>query len=241
MQAVAWALTLGAVAGAGSRAAQAEERAGAARPSAQAEDNAKEKAKSAKSTKGDRPAAKGPVSEEVAEKPAPQGDRPKATVGKGGDAALSTLVHALRTALDGSRKAGDDPDLTTSLLSGFAEVSLVSVIHGHYAMAGVGQSLRTGGMPADEVKVVARDMERNFRLLAETYGRLAGHKPFPAQLTDIFRALQILCGKAEETSTALAAWAEASADGNKARAFETALGDYRGRVKALIAGLSEKK
>lgn len=163
---------------------------------------------------------------------------PANTSSSKGDPALAALIASLRQALDASRKANEDPDLTTTLLSGIAEVSLVSAIHGHYALAGVGQALRTGGMPAADVAVVARDMERNFEQLAQTYGRLAGQKSFHPQLVDIFRGLQILCGKAQSTAGALAFWADASADTGRVRAFESALDDYRGRVKALFASLS---
>ena len=169
---------------------------------------------------------------------APEADKPKtATM----DPGLAALVHALRGAMEASRKANEDPDLTTSLLSGLAETSLVSAIHGHYALTGIGQSMRTGGMPPDEVRVVARYMERNFKILADGYGRLAGQKAFPAQLIDIFRGLQIVCGRAEQTAGALATWAEASGEQARARAFEAALDDYRGRVKALLAGLASGK
>ena len=58
-----------------------------------------------------------------------------------------------------------------------------------------------------------------------------------SQLIDIFRALQILCSKAQQTSGLLASWADASADLPRIRAFESALDDYRGRVKALMASL----
>jgi len=154
-----------------------------------------------------------------------------------GDAALSALVRSLRASLDASRKAGQDPDLTTAMLSGIAEVSLISVIHGHYALAGVGQALRTGGMPAADVLVVARDMSHNFDQLGQAYGRLAAQKVFDQGLIDIFKSLQILCGKGGQTAALLAAYAEASSDSSRARAFESALDDYRGRVKALIASL----
>lgn len=163
-------------------------------------------------------------------------DKPKVE-GFKGDAALSALVAALRASLEQSRKAGADPDLTTALLSGIAEVSLISVIHGHYALAGVGQALRTGGMPAADVLVVARDMGRNFEQLSQSYGRLAGQKAFDQGLIDIFKSLQILCGRGSQTAAMLASYAEAASEPSRAHAFENALDDYRGRVKALIASL----
>ncbi len=168
--------------------------------------------------------------------PAEGAEKPKSE-GFQGDAALSALVQALRRSLDASRKAGQEPDLTTALLSGIAEVSLITVIHGHYALAGVGQALRTGGMPAADVQVVAKDMAHNFEQLGQGYGRLAGQKAFDQGLIDIFKSLQILCGKGSQTAAALAAYAEASSESGRAHAFEAALDDYRGRVKALIASL----
>ena len=170
--------------------------------------------------------------------PPPAADKVPAVAPKV-DAGLAALLKSLRAALEASRKAAEEPDLTTALLSGIAEVSLISVIHGHYALAGVGQALRSGGMPAADVQVVARDMERNFAQLGQTYGRLGSQKAFDQGLIDIFKSLQILCGKGSQTAAALTAYAEASGEAARARAFEAALDDYRGRVKALIASLPQ--
>lgn len=177
---------------------------------------------------------KTPARKPPAEVPAAEAEKPKPARM---DPGLATLLTALRAALDASRKAGEDPDQAMLLLAGLVETSLVSVIHGHYALAGIGQAMRTGGMPPSEVQVVARDMERNFKTLAESYGRFAGQKALPVQIVDIFRSLQIVCSRAELTAGALAGWADASAEAARARAFEAALDDYRGRVRALMAGL----
>jgi hypothetical protein len=151
---------------------------------------------------------------------------------------LKRLVDALRTAIKASAK--DDADLASLLLDAVAETSLATVIHGHYALAGVGQALRSGGMGADDTRAYAKDMAQNWQALSQMYNRLGGHKAFDPELRNIFQSLALMTEKAAQTAGLLANWAELTSDNSRAAAFEAALEDYRGRVKAFVATVQGK-
>ena len=146
---------------------------------------------------------------------------------------LRRLVDALRAGIKASAK--DDADLASLLLDAVAETSLATVIHGHYALAGCGQALRSGGMGADDTRAYAKDMAQNWQALSQMYNRLAGHKAFDPELRNIFQSLALMTEKAAQTAGLLANWAEQTSDNGRAAAFEAALEDYRGRVKAFVA------
>lgn len=151
-----------------------------------------------------------------------------------GPGALGQLIAALDKARALSRKANEDPDLTAKFLDAIARTSLVTAIHGHYAFAGLGQAMRTGGMPAADVRAYAADMRQNYRGMAETYADLAKVKAFDQALKDIFASLQLLCEYADKAAAALVNWADKADDAPRAAAFEASLEAYRGRVKSLV-------
>ncbi len=142
---------------------------------------------------------------------------------------LKRLVETLRKATK------ESDDVPAQLLGGLAEASLSGVIQGHYALAGCGQAMRTGGLSADNTRAYARDMADNWQQLTQVYGKLAGQKAFDPELRNIFQSLALMAEKAAQTALLLAAWAELPQDNGRAVAFEAALEDHRGRVKAFVA------
>ena len=155
--------------------------------------------------------------------------------GSGDALTLKRLVEALRVALKASQAAKQEPDLATLLLDAVAETSISNVIHGHYALAACGQALRSGGLGADDTRAYARDMAQNWQQLSQMYGRLAGVKVFDPELRNIFQSLALMTEKAAQAAGLLANWADLTGDNGRAAAFEAALEDYRGRVKAFVA------
>ncbi len=155
-----------------------------------------------------------------------------------GPGALGQLIAALDKARALSRKANEDPDLTAKFLDAIARTSLVTAIHGHYAFAGLGQAMRTGGMPAADVRAYASDMQQNYRGMAESYADLAKVKAFDQTLKDIFASLQLLCEYADKAAAGLVNWSDKADDPPRAAAFEAALEAYRGRVKSLVLTVS---
>ncbi len=150
------------------------------------------------------------------------------------------ILANVRKAVADARKGGEKQDLGGAMLTTIANLSLVNALHGHFALAGVGQALRSGGIPAKEALEFAKNMRENFKFLAQDYDDLADQKGFDADLRDVFRTLQILAGRAEHASAALVSYAEGSTDTARAHVFEAALEDYRSRVQAFYAGLKSK-
>ena len=179
-----------------------------------------------------KPAATKPATAKPA--PAPE----KAVQPLRADAWLAKLIAAIDKALAAAPpKTEQDPDPGGALLHAMARSALVSVVHGNLALAGQGQALRTGGLPAKEVAVAGREMADNYATLTLAFADLGNHKPFAGELADIFRAIAALCGHAQTASEALAAWALAPQDLGKAKAFEDALDNYRGRIQGLFGSL----
>ena len=147
---------------------------------------------------------------------------------------IRRLVDGLRQAIKASQAAKEEPDLVALLLNAVAETSMAGVIQGHYALAGCGQALRSGGLGADDARAYAKDMAQNWVQLSQIYAGLAGHKAFDPELRNIFQALALIAEKAGQTAGLLGSWAELTGDNGRAAAFEAALEDYRGRVKAFV-------
>jgi len=166
--------------------------------------------------------------------------------GKPKDAAVpgpdrgAQLLASVRKAVAEARKAGEKQDLGGAMLTTIANLSLVNALHGHFALVGVGQALRSGGLAAKEALEFAKNMRENFKFVAQDYDDLANQKGFDADLRDVFRSLQILAARAEHASAALVSYAEGSTDTARAHVFEAALEDYRSRVQAFYAGLKAK-
>ncbi|MBM4345884.1 MAG: hypothetical protein FJ100_21130 [Deltaproteobacteria bacterium] len=192
-----------------------------------------------------KPKGKAPVAKPAADpaKPAAAPAAPEKTADKPvqplrADQWLARLLAAIDKALAAAPpKTEQDPDPGGALLHAMARSALVSVLHGNLALAGQGQALRTGGLPAKEVAVAGREMADNYATLAVAYAELGNQKPFAGELADIFRAISALCGHAKSASEALAAWAIAPQDLGKAKAFEDALDNYRNRLQALFGSL----
>ncbi len=187
-----------------------------------------------------KPKGKAPATNPAPEKPAPAAGKPadKPVQPLRADAWLAKLIAAIDKALAAAPpKTEQDPDPGGALLHAMARSALVSVLHGNLALAGQGQALRTGGLPAKEVAVAGREMADHYGALAVAYADLGNHKPFAGELADIFRAIAALCGHAKSASEALCAWALAPQDLGKAKAFEDALENYRSRLQGLIGSL----
>ncbi len=177
----------------------------------------------------------------VAAKPEPakpEAGKPEAAKPATPDRELAKLVTQTAKALN-SQPAAGQPDLALAVLVSLARSAVVSALHGHFALVGLGQSLRSGGMAAAEVGTMATSMAQNYQGLAEAYGVLAGQKSFDPELASLFRSVQVLSQHANQTALALAAYAAAPNEANRIKAFEDALEDYRGRVQALFAQLEQ--
>lgn len=186
-----------------------------------------------------KPAKAKPDPAQPAAKTAPaEPAKPKAVQPLREDAVLAKLLAQIDQALKAAPpKDAQAPDPGGALLQVVARSALIAVLHGHFALAGQGQALRAGGMPAKEVAVTANTLAQNYDALGQSYNELAGQKPFAGELADIFRAVAGLCGHAKAASLALAAYADSPNDAQRAKAFEDALENYRGRLQALFATL----
>ena len=154
------------------------------------------------------------------------------------DVQLAQLLATLDKALAAAAPTDDkQPDPAGALLETLARSSVVSVLHGHFALAGLGQALRMGGMPANEVGTMAKTLAANYESLGTAFGNLASHKQFAGELADIFRSVQVLCQYAKTVSVALAGYAALPNESGQAKAFEEALETYRSRLAALFVHL----
>lgn len=146
---------------------------------------------------------------------------------------LPQALVAIRAHLAEAGRKGKPSDLATLMIGGLIELGFVQAIHGHYALAGVGQSHRSGAMSAASVQLAARDMERNYARLVTAYKALAGQAEFKGQLAGLFGSLAALCEQARLASVALGHWTEAKTSKAAATAFETRLEAYRKAVAAF--------
>lgn len=179
-------------------------------------------------------AGKKPANSEAAVKPAAAG---KDEARPATDKAPALLASLRRAVAESAKSSGDKPDLAADLLRGVADLAMVNALHGHFALAGVGHAMRTGGIPVKEALEFARNMKDNFHMIAEDFNSMATQKAFDPELRDVFRSLQILAVHAEESAASLVAWALAPTEPAKAHAFEAALEDYRSRVQGFYAAL----
>ena len=120
-----------------------------------------------------------------------------------------------------------------------ANLSVVNVLHGHFALSGVGQALRAGGMPSEVAGEFARNMRDSWKALAADFQRLSELRAFDAELRDMFRILGVLAQRGELAAGKLADWSANPSDVAKAGAFETALEDYRSRAAAFLGSLKK--
>lgn len=179
-------------------------------------------------------AAKGPATKTIKRsakrKSAPSVRSARSAKTTSAPATLPEALAAVRAHLAAAGSKGEPSDLATMMIGGLIELGFVQAIHGHYALAGVGQSYRSGAMGAPSVQLAARDMERNFGRLIAAYSALAAQKEFKGQLAGFFTGLSDLCGWAQGTAGALVKWSEAKEDRALATAFENSLEAYRKAV-----------
>lgn len=166
------------------------------------------------------------------------GDRSGKTQGAGAKApaaepSLSQAMTAIRVHLAAAGEAGKPSDLATLMIGSILETGFVQFVHTHYALAGTGQSLRSGAMPASAVGIAAQDMARNHARLQQAYRALAAQQEFRGQLAGLFTDMADNAQRAVVAAQALAAWAEHRDDPSRAKAFETALETSRQSVQAL--------
>jgi hypothetical protein len=152
---------------------------------------------------------------------------------------VARLLASVRKALAAAAKPDEPAPLADAMVGAILNVSVVNVLHGHFALAGVGQALRAGGMSGEVAQEFARNMRDGWRALANDFQRLADQKAFDAELRDLFRTLATLAQRGEGAAGKLAEWAAQSADTGRAAAFEAALEDYRGRAAALLGALKK--
>ena len=155
------------------------------------------------------------------------------------DAELAKLLAAIDKALATPPPPdGQGPDPAGALLDAVAHASLVSVLHGHFALTGLGHAVKAGAINAQEVGTMAKTLATNYVALGKAFGNLAAHKQFAGELADIFRAVQALCGHAQTAGDALVAYAAAPNDTAVQLAFDSALENYRQRVAGLFVQLN---
>ena len=152
------------------------------------------------------------------------------------DELLARILAALDKAV-AAKPAGaptPGPDLAEALLVAVARSSLVSVLHGHFALAGLGHSLRSGAMKGPEVAVMAGTMAQNYRGLTGAFAMLAQQKAFDGELAEMWKALGALAGHGLKASEALGQWSTDPADGARLGAFDAALEEYRTRLQTVL-------
>lgn len=175
------------------------------------------------------PVAQPPVAKPPAESPARETEETR----------VARLLASVRKALAAAAKPNEPAPLADAMVGAILNVSVVNVLHGHFALAGVGQALRAGGMSGEVAQEFGRNMRDGWRALANDFQRLADQRAFDAELRDLFRTLANLAQRGEGAAGKLTEWAAQSADTGRAAAFEAALEDYRGRAAALLGSLKK--
>jgi len=145
------------------------------------------------------------------------------------------LLRALRAEVAAAQKAGKPSDVVTPLLSAALEVGLAQQLSGYYALAAAGHALRTGGMPAEDVKVVAADLSTNAGAVAGLCGQLAAEQAFKGPLGDVFGEYVRVNTALTRAADALARLTEAPGDDVRIRVFGDEVEALRRRLKSLDA------
>lgn len=150
------------------------------------------------------------------------------------DELLGRILAAIDKALAVKPAAAQGPDLAEALLVSVARSSLVASLHGHFALAGLGHSLRSGAMQGAEVAAMAGTMAQNYKGLAGAFAMLAGQKAFAGELATMWQSLGALAAIGQKATEALGQLAGEPADGVRLAAFDAALEEYRGRLHTLM-------
>lgn len=150
------------------------------------------------------------------------------------DELLGRILAALDKALAAQPAAAQGPDLAEALLVAVARNSLVASLHGHFALAGLGHSLRSGAMKAPDVAAMAGTMSQNYKGLAGAFAMLAAQKAFDGELAVLWKSLEALAAIGQKASEALGQLAAEPADAARLAAFDAALEEYRSRLHALM-------
>ena len=145
------------------------------------------------------------------------------------------LLRALRAEVAAAQKAGKPSDVVTPLLSAALEVGLAQQLSGYYALAAAGHALRTGGMPAEDVKVVAADLSTNAGAVAGLCGQLAAEQAFKGPLGDVFGEYVRVNTALTRAADALARLTEAPGDDVRIKVFGDEVEALRRRLKSLDA------
>lgn len=152
------------------------------------------------------------------------------------DELLGRILAAIDKALAAKPAAGaaQGADLAEALLVAVARNSLVASLHGHFALAGLGHSLRSGAMKATDVTAMAGTMAQNYKGLAGAFAMLAAQKAFDGELAVMWQSLGALAAVGQKASESLGQLAGDPADGARLAAFDAALEEYRSRLHALM-------
>lgn len=179
-----------------------------------------------------KPAAK--QGSQVAPKPAAAAAKPATPLRQ--DELLGRILAVIDKAMAGQPAAGaaQGPDLAEALLVGVARTSLVASLHGHFALAGLGHSLRSGAMKATDIAAMAGTMAQNYKGLAGAFALLAAQKAFDGELAVLWKSLEALAAIGQKASEALGQLAAEPADAARLAAFDAALEAYRSRLHALM-------
>jgi hypothetical protein len=172
------------------------------------------------------PAAAAPAAKPATEPAARESDETR----------VARLLASVRKAMAAAKPDEPSP-VADAMVGALVNLSVVNVLHGHFALAGIGQALHAGGMPSEVVQEFARNMRDSWKAVTADFQRLAEQKAFDAELRDLFRTFATLAQRGETAAGKLADWGASASDLGKAAAFETALEDYRSRAAALLGSL----
>lgn len=183
------------------------------------------------------PGAKPPAGKPEGTKPEkakPEPNKPASALRQ--DPLLARLLAALDKALAAKPEAAGE-DLASAVLVGMARTSLVATLHGHFALAGLGHALRSGGMKPDEVATMSATMAQNYRGIADTFVQLAGQKAFEGELAQLWREVAGIAQKGQAAAEALQQVALHPSDAAYLAPFDAALEAYRAALQALMTAL----
>lgn len=162
------------------------------------------------------------------------GTKAKAKTSSQAQRDVDAVISWLRKHIAEAKKTGKPSDLPTQLLAGLFQLSIPNIVHGQYALASTGLALRSGGMPKDQVQVVAKDMAGNFQRLEQIFANLAKTPALRGPIASFFEAIGAVTAKGHAAAIALSGYAQDPNAQAGASSFQQALEAYRASIKALV-------
>lgn len=129
------------------------------------------------------------------------------------------------------------PDPVEALLGVAGQAALVSLLHSHFAMVGLGHAVRAGAMNGQDVAIQAGTLQQNLTGLSQQFSQLATHPAFDPQLADLWRSLGQTAALGAQAAMALSDFCGHKDGPPYAVAFEDRLEAFRSRLHGLVASL----